>query len=270
MDASKPQINAVIGYPLTHSKSPALHNALYKKLGINAAMRPLADKNIAKLVKTIKVLNIGLVAVTMPFKETIIPFLDSVDGQAKKMAAVNTIINQDNRLTGYNTDVDGVAGTLKRLPIKNKNVLLIGAGGAAKAVAYFIKSKGGKILYLNRTKTKALNLQKLFGGRIIKEASLPKIKIDVIINATSLGMYPKTRVSPLPNYKFNNNQTVFDVVYNPARTKLLTDAKKAGAKTISGLEMFIGQALRQIELYSGKIPDEIIKQYAKKILTKHL
>lgn len=268
MISSRTQLNAVIGYPLTHSKSPALHNALYKKLGINAIMRAFSQKSVARLINKIRKLNIGLTAVTMPFKQAAIPYLDKIDRQARTMDAVNTIINNHGILTGFNTDIDGIACALKNVPLKSKNVLLVGAGGAARAVAYYLKSKEAKIFYQNRTKYKAYALVKKFGGKIISAKELSKMKMHVIINATPIGMTPKTGVSPLSKYKFKKYQVVFDLVYNPRQTQLLKQAKKAGAKTISGVEMFIGQALKQVELYSGKIKNNSIKTFAGKLLAK--
>ena len=135
------KLNLVIGYPLAHSKSPALHNALYKKLGINAKMEALERKDIAGLIKIIKSQNVGLTAVTMPFKQTVMRYLDVIDETAKATGAVNTVINKSGKLTGYNTDIDGIALALKNVPLKGKNVSLIGAGGAARAVAYYLKGK---------------------------------------------------------------------------------------------------------------------------------
>lgn len=250
MITGKTRLNAVIGFPIGHSKSPALHNALYQKLGIDAVMLAFAHNNLKNLISAIKTLNIGLAAVTMPFKQSVMPFLDKIDKTAKKINSVNTIINKNGKLFGYNTDIDGIARALKGVVIRNKIVLVLGAGGAARAIAYYIKMKKGKLAYINRTKTKASILQKDFGGRIASLKALQSAQI--IINATPIGMHPKVKASPLSKKFLRKTQVVFDLVYNPAPTQLLKDAKTAGAKTVSGTEMFAGQALRQIELFTNK------------------
>ncbi len=261
------QKNAVIGYPLGHSKSPFLHNALYKKLGLNAKMVAIEHRDIKFLVQKIKQLNIGLCAITMPFKQSVIKYLNKVDSQAKKTQAVNTVINKKGKLIGYNTDIDGIKFALRSVPIKNKTVLLLGAGGAARAVAFFVSSAKGKILYLSRTKVKALKLQQEFGGIVVSQKDIKSIKFDVIINATPIGMKPLVQFSPLNKVVLSPKQYVFDLVYNPVETQLLKDAKRVGAEIISGVEMFIGQAIRQIELFSGrKVNSESIQNFARKLL----
>lgn len=258
------QLNLVIGYPLGHSKSPMLHNFLYRRLNIDAVMLALAKTQIKDLVGVIKKYPVGLTCVTMPHKQSILPYLDVMDNRAKAIGAVNTVINKRDKLYGYNTDIDGIMFALSRVPIKNRTVLLLGAGGAARAVAYFVVKSGGKILYLNRTAGKANILQRRFGGKIIRKTDLGKYRFDLIINATSVGMQPNAKDSPLDKKYFRPYQTVFDVVYNAKPTKLLTEAKVAGAKTIGGMEMFIGQGVKQVELYSGRrITQNLISQVRK-------
>ncbi|HYV33571.1 MAG TPA: shikimate dehydrogenase, partial [Candidatus Limnocylindria bacterium] len=146
-----------------------------------------------------------------------------------------------------------------------------GAGGAARAAAYYCKKRGSKILYLNRTLSKAEQLRKEFGGTIV---NLPRLKaddIDVIINATSVGMYPQVQIIPLPIKFLRKGQHVFDVVYNEGQTEFLKQAKNKGAKIISGMDMFIGQAIKQIEIYSGRSLQNLeIFRYAKKIVTRNI
>lgn len=268
MITSKTQLNAVIGFPLSYSQSPSLHNALYAKLGIDAVLVAIQNKNIEQLVATIKAANIGLTVVTMPFKQAIIPFLDKVKKQAKAIRAVNTVINRNGKLEGFNTDFDGIAFALKAVPIAGKNVLLLGAGGAARAVAYYIKERSGKILYLNRTPAKTIKLQREFGGRVVVLNQIGASEIDVIVNATPVGMDPKAKTLPLPLKFLRKGQYVFDLVYKHGFTELLKQAKQRGAKTVSGMDMFLGQALRQIELYSGKKINPEIMIFAKNLLRK--
>ena len=281
MKTSTTKLNAVIGYPLVHTRSPRLHNPVYELLKLNAVLSPISDSNIKQLVAVIRTRPIHLTAVTMPHKQSIMPLLDSVDTAAKKVGAVNTVVNRRGKLYGYNTDVAGIEYALRDTKLKDRNVLLVGAGGAANAVAYVIKQKKGNLLYLNRTVEKAEELQKMFWGVVIKNTPLnppskeggrkiPKLNakgIDVIINATPVGMYPKIDEVPIPEELLDTHQTVFDLVYNPIDTKLLKLAKKKGAKTVSGLDMFAVQGLRQIELWTGKkvITPKMVERVKKNI-----
>ena len=261
-------LNAVIGHPLSHSRSPKLHNPVYERLKLNARLLPFSHPDIKVLVSAIRMLPIHLTAVTMPHKQSIMSLLDTVDSAAKKVGALNTVINRGGKLHGYNTDIDGIRYALRGVTLKDRNVLLVGAGGAAYAVGYVVKEGGGNLLYLNRTPQKAKKLQKMFGGLLVREGELREEGIDVIINATPLGMYPETSAIPIPEKLLHKHQTVFDLVYNPVETKLLKLAKKKGAQTISGLEMFAVQGLRQIELSTGKkiINGTVVERVKRNIL----
>lgn len=231
----------VIGYPLTHSQSPLLHNMIYQQLDINAIFVAKPHVKLSALIDAIKTFSIGLTAVTLPYKEKVLKFLDHCSPEVRAIGAANTIIQKKDKLFGYNTDVDGIAFAFRHVSIKNKQTLIIGAGGAARALAYFLKKNHAKIFWLNRTQHKAKILAKKFGGTVIKHEALGSINIDIIINTTP-------SYSPLPNYIFNAKQIVFDMVYNPMMTCLLKAAKKKKATIISGLDMFIGQGLKQIAL----------------------
>lgn len=249
---SEKRNNMVIGNPIKQSKSPVLHGQIYKILKINAETFAFSDSKIEKLISKIKNESVGLTAVTMPFKKEVMKFLTRIDSTAKKVDAVNTIINKKGKLFGYNTDVDGIRFALRNTLLKNKKILIVGAGGAAKAAAFVIKENGGEILYLNRTKEKALEMQKNFGGRVVKPEELKANDIDVIINATPLGMFPKISKLSVPDKLIGKHQTIFDLVYNPRETKLLKVAKSKHASIISGIDMFVAQGVRQIELWTGK------------------
>ncbi len=245
------RLNMVIGYPLQHTRSPQLHNAVYQNLKLDAVLLPFANPDIKALVQVIRTLSVGLTAVTMPFKEKIIKYLDECSFEVQTMKSVNTVIQRDGKLCGYNTDVDGIAYALRNTSLANKRVLIIGAGGAARAVAYVMQKNNAEILWLNRTRRNALKLCATFGGELIDEKQLTNLHIDIIINTTPVGMHPNVDASPLTHYPFQAHQSVFDLVYNPDKTLLLQQAEKAGACVISGLDMFIGQGLRQIELWTG-------------------
>lgn len=251
------RLNLIIGYPLAHSKSPVLHNAVYKELNCNAVMLAHATETLSETINSLKTLDVGLTAVTMPYKKEILPYLDNMSDEVKTLGAANTIICHQNKLTGYNTDVDGIAYALRDVTLANKTVLVIGAGGAANAAAYYLAKQNANILWLNRTQQHAVSIMQTFGGKCVDANHLNELQIDVIINTTPLGMYPDVEVSPLPNYKFNHHQIIFDMVYNPVQTLLIKQAKKAGATCISGLDMFIGQGLRQIELWLNQSIDKL-------------
>jgi len=248
---SETKLNAVIGYPLKHAMSPRLHTDTYARHGINAVMLAFANPDIRVLVDAIRTLCIELTAVTIPHKETIIPYLDELDDSAHRVGAVNTVIAKGAKLRGYNTDVLGVEKALSGVLLKDQNMLIVGAGGAARAVADTLSKAGARVNYWNRTEESAQRLCEQFGGTVLNREGAYSQAFNVIVNTTPVGMYPDTSSSPLKAYPFQRQQTIMDCVYNPIETQLLKDAKQAGANTISGVEMFIAQGIEQIRLWSG-------------------
>jgi shikimate dehydrogenase len=273
MITAKTKLNMVIGHPLSHTQSPTLHNAIYQHIQVDAILLAFPHTKLSSLIQSIKTLAVELVAVTMPFKEKIIKYLDYCSPEVESLKAANTLIQRDNKLYGYNTDVDGVAYALRDINLNNKNILIIGAGGAARAAAFFLKNQQANLYWLNRTEKKAVNIAKFFGGEVIDNRLLSQLHIDIIINTTPLGMYPEIDSSPLNNDIFKSHQIVFDMIYNPLETRMLSQAKKQGAKIISGIDMFIGQGLRQIELwqnqsYTTQVDINQIKQKIQKIISQ--
>lgn len=249
---NKTQFNRVIGYPLDHTQSPLLHNTVYHLLNCNTVMLAHATKCLSSTMQALKTLSTGLIAVTMPFKEDILLYLDHMSEAVKELKAANTVICRNGKLYGFNTDIDGIAYALRHVCLSNKNVLIIGAGGASHAAAYYLKKNAANLLWLNRTPSHALSSIKIFGGSLVDINHIKSLPIDVIINTTPLGMFPHINNSPLPHYPFRSDQIIFDMVYNPIDTLLLKNAKSHGATCISGLDMFIGQGLKQIELWLNK------------------
>lgn len=245
-------LNAVIGYPLTQTQSPILHNTIYNALNIDSILMAFPHTDISRLIDAIKTLNIRLTAVTMPHKETVIPYLDHCSETVNVLQAANTLIQQNGELWGYNTDVDGIEYAFRQTILTQKNVLVIGAGGAARAMGYVLQKHQANIYWLNRSPDKAQTLADTFGGQTIDHDALNHLTIDVIINTTPVGMSPEIHHSPLPSKFLHHDQTVFDMIYNPLETQLLTEAKTAGAQTISGLDMFIAQGIQQISLWQDK------------------
>lgn len=238
-------LNAVIGFPLEHTGSPKLHNVAYMKLGLDAELSAVAHEDIDVLVQLIQKRPFGLTAVTMPHKESIISFLDEVDPLAQEIGAVNTVVNRDGRLHGYNTDIVGIRYALRN--VQPKTVMLLGAGGAARPVALWAREVGAELMVWNRSKERAEALVAEFGGRVVDEPEAA----DLLVNTTPLGMHPHEDKSPLRPEQVEWFSCFFDIVYNPYETVLLRDAKAAGKEWISGLDMFIAQGLEQIRLWSG-------------------
>lgn len=246
------QLNLVIGYPLQHSQSPLLHHFVYRQLGIDAILLAKPHDSLFALIKAIKTLSVELTAVTAPYKEKVIPYLDECSQAVRDCQAANTVIQRERKLIGYNTDIDGIAFALRDVNLYNKNVIIFGAGGAAKAMGYFLQKTQANIFWINRTKKKAMLLAKQFGGEVINNDQLYEKSFDIIVHTTPIGIYPNIENTIIPEKILHQNQIVFDMVYHPKMTLLLKQAKKKGATIISGLEMFVGQGLKQIELWRGE------------------
>lgn len=247
---AKTRLNMVIGYPLAHTQSPLLHNTVYQLLGINNILLAAPHHTLTQLMDVIKTLSVELTAVTMPFKEQILEYCDDCSIEARELHCANTIIQRDGKLYGYNTDLDGIAYALRHHSLAKRRVLVIGAGGAAKTVGYFFKKNQADLFFMNRTIKKARTLANELGGEVIHRDLLNDIYPEIIINTTPLGLYPHIDQTPLPDYRFHPDQVVFDMVYHPIKTQLLKQAEMQQASIISGLDMFICQGLKQIELFS--------------------
>lgn len=244
-----------IGFPIKSSKSPSLHTVGYKALGIEDQFVYLRvevkPENLKMAVEGIRGLGIRGVSVTMPYKQEIMKYLDNIDETAKKIGAVNTIVNEGGKLIGYNTDWIGAVVPLeKRTNLKGKKVAVIGAGGAAKAVVFGLTKRGARVKIFNRTIKKAKELAEEFNCEFSDLSNLEGVsRMDIIVNATSVGMNEDK--SPLEKKYLNKNQFFFDCVYSPVETKLLKDAKSKGAEIIYGIEMLLYQAVEQFKLYTG-------------------
>lgn len=233
---SQTQLCCIIGNPVEHSLSPAMHNAAYKALGLNFYYQAFRVTDVKNAIAGIRALGIRGTSVTVPHKITVMQYLDEIDETAKSIGAVNTIVNINGKLTGYNTDYIGAIAALEeKTKLKDKNVVILGAGGAARAIAFGLQEKNAKITILNRNYDKT---------------KLPTV--DILIHATSIGMSPNISESLVPKKYLHKNLCVFDIVYNPKETKLLQDAKKAGCTIIYGYKMLLYQAVAQFQLFTGK------------------
>ena len=262
---------AVIGDPIDHSLSPTIHNAAYRELEIECtyiAYRVIQG-DLATGIESLKKIKISGFNVTIPHKIEMMKYLDNVDENCKRIGAVNTVLNDDGILRGFNTDMDGFLEPIKRkeINIKNSKILLLGAGGAARAiVAGFQKEGADEIVIVNRTKENGENLTEFskkngLDARSIdiEEMDVLDSKFDFIVNASSLGLKGEKNV--IPEKFFNEKTTVYDIVYKPIKTDLINKAKEKNCKIIFGYEMLLGQAIRSFEIWlDKKAPYEAMKR----------
>ncbi len=277
--SGKTKVCGVIGDPIEHTMSPVMHNAAFRELGLDYVYVPfkVGQKELAAAITGMKALNMRGLNVTIPHKVAVMSLLDEVDGLARKIGAVNTIINDDGVLKGYNTDATGFLQALLEEDVDppGKNVVILGAGGVARAVSYILVENGARIVVLNRkleldwaeelaqwisrhfkTKVKALELNESNLAAVLEGA-------DILVNATSVGMSPANDISPVPARFLRRDLVVFDVVYNPVKTRLLGEAEAAGAKMIGGLDMLVWQGALAFEKWTGqKAPFEVMKKKA--------
>ena len=273
------KIYGVIGNPIAHSLSPLMHNAAFSELGLPCVYIPFkVDSDPRHFVDECQYILDG-VSVTIPHKETISRASDFIDVSAQVIGAVNTLKRDVTNFfgdepypwSGTNTDAPAAADCLETAlgTLKDKHVLILGAGGAARAVAVGVKERGARVSVLNRTRERAEALAKELGATVVSADELGALKIDAIVNTTPIGMYPNVDASPLEENQIPKGGLVFDTVYNPLRTRLLELAEKRGCKTVEGLEMFIGQGVRQFELWTGKTaPRELMRRVVLDALKK--
>jgi shikimate dehydrogenase len=267
----------LIGNPLEHSISPQIHNTISSLTGIDLVYVPfkVREKDLGIFVKGLKSVNVIGFNVTVPYKQKIMSFLDQIDDEAEIIGAVNTVKNTGGRLCGYNTDGEGFLRSVEKetgVSLQGRNIALIGAGGAARAIGIKAAIRGAKrITVINRTIKKAEDLVKDINKKTDACADAADIadfkqscaieEYDVIVNTTSAGMYPDVDLSPLDDSTaFKKSQIVYDVIYNPFKTRFLLMAEKRGCKTLNGLGMLINQGISAYEIWTGiKVDDEITK-----------
>lgn len=251
----------VLGNPVAHSKSPLVHNGAFKDKNINAVYLAFAPDDIKEAVRAVRALNIKGASVTIPFKESIMDHLDWIDPLARDIGAVNTLVNERGLVKGYNTDSNAATEPLLAHGIKGKRVCIVGAGGAARAVAHGVAREQGQVLITNRTRETGEDLAAHVNADFIPAKDADKIEADVVINTTSLGMDPHPDALSFPSKALRPGMVVMDVVYTPLETVLLKRAKEHGCKVIDGLSMFIAQAAAQFRLWTGVEPDiELMRQ----------
>jgi shikimate dehydrogenase len=274
--SGKTRVCGVIGDPIEHTLSPAIHNAAFNHLNLDFVFLAFRVKaaDLEKAIQGMRGLGIHGLNVTMPHKSTVISFLDEVDPTVKFLGSANTILNNEGRLSGFNTDGVGALKALREngAELSEKKVLLLGAGGAAKAIAFAL-AEVGELVILNRTADKAKELaavlgqrfgKKVVGGPLSSDTVQKNLRdSDILINSTKVGMHPHENQTIVEPQWLRSDLTVMDIVYNPIETRLAKDAKAAGAKVISGVEMLIYQGAASFELWTSRsAPIEVMRRAA--------
>ncbi|RPH52133.1 MAG: shikimate dehydrogenase [Desulfobacteraceae bacterium] len=254
-------VYALFGDPVSHSLSPVMHNSAFEFTGYKGLYLAFEVKNIKNALISVKTLGIKGASVTIPHKIEVMKHLDVIDDMAVKIGAVNTIINIGGYLKGYNSDGLGAVKALsEKTLINGKKIAVIGAGGAARAVAFCLKKEGGRITVINRSRDKGERLAEDLISDYRPLNDTGSMDHDILINTTPVGMTPHTEGMPIERRYLEKGMVVMDIVYNPLKTLFLSEAEKAGCVTIDGLSMFVHQGAFQFELWTGiKAPVDIMK-----------
>ncbi len=282
--SGRTKLCALIGDPVEHSLSPMMHNAAFKHLNLDfiyLAFR-VEKHNLKAAIEGVRALKIHGLNVTKPLKVDVAALLDELDFSARNMGAVNTVLNQNGRLIGYNTDGVGALSAIQEagVELEELKTVILGAGGASRAVAHSLANKVGELVILNRTISKAerlaSELKKLYqsevryGGLDSQTVASELSDADLVINATSVGMKPNENASPINSELIRPDMVIFDLVYNPLETLLLRKAKEAGAKTISGLSMLLHQGAASFKIWTGvDAPLDVMRVALKKALGEY-
>jgi shikimate dehydrogenase len=253
----------LLGYPVGHSVSPAMHNAAFVEKGLSHSYSALGvpPDQLAQIIDTrIRVENFGGANVTIPHKIEIIKFLDELATTSQTVGAVNTLEHKDNVLIGHNTDAVGGIRALTEAygNLSQAKVVLLGAGGAASALATELAPIVDDLMILNRSVERAKMLSERLGENTGYDSINNQVCIDsadILINATPVGMSPKTGESPVESRRLHTGLLVYDIVYNPLKTKLLIDAERAGARTLGGLWMLVYQGVEAFKIWTGVEPN---------------
>jgi len=280
------RVCGIIGDPIEHSMSPVMHNAAFKNKGVDyvyLAFR-VKQEELGKAIEGMRALNIRGFNITIPHMVAVIPFLDELDPLADKIGAVNTIVNNDGVLKGYNTDATGFLQALLERGIepKDKSVVILGAGGASRAISYILVERGAHIVILNRlleldwAKELASRILQTFAREVealeLNRENLSRVlgKAEILVNATSVGMSPNINETPVTSNLLKPGLVVFDIVYNPIKTRLQREAEVAGAIVISGLDMLVWQGALAFEKWTGlKAPVGVMREKVIKVLQRH-
>jgi len=261
---TKTALYCVLGDPVAHSLSPAMHNRAFAYHGLNAAYLAFQVTELEAAIGGLRALGISGASITLPHKSRVMDYLDDIDPVAAKIGAVNTIINTDGRLIGKNSDVSGALDALQDITDPAaKKVLILGAGGAARAIGYGVRTQGARVTIANRSSKAGASLAADLEVDFLPLADVIPDHFDILINTTPVGMHPAHEVSPIPEGSLSGDMVVMDIVYNPLETRLLKAAGQAGCRTIDGLAMFVNQGVRQFEWWTGlKAPVDLMRRAA--------
>ena len=282
--SGRTRLCGVIGDPIEHTMSPEMHNAAFTLMGLDYLYVPfwVKKEELGKAIDGMRALNIRGLNVTLPHKVAIIPLLDELDPLAEKIVAVNTISNDDGVLKGYNTDASGFLQALLERGIEpeEKKVVMLGAGGASRAVSFSLAERGAHLVILNRRLERAEELAGRLSTTFNKEVKALELSegnlaqvldgADILVNTTSVGMSPDINETPVPSSLFKLGLVVVDIVYNPIRTRLLREAEAVGARTVNGVDMFVWQGALAFEIWTGiKAPVELMRAEVVRQLKGH-
>jgi 3-dehydroquinate dehydratase/shikimate dehydrogenase len=274
------QVFAVVGDPIGHSLSPAVHNAAFRAVGQNKVLVPLLipSGRLKASLDELAWLGIGGYSITIPHKEEVIPLLSKSDGAVERTGSCNTMVIQNSERIGYNTDyraamdsledaLGGIATGEDPSPLLEKQALLLGAGGVARSIAFGLSRRGAIVTVTNRHDERSARLAEEVGCRALNWSNRASIHCDILINCTPVGMHPNVDDTPMPPAGFQPNMTVMDTVYHPENTMFLKLARERGCKTVSGVDMFVRQAAHQFQLYTGvDAPQEVMRDVVRRKL----
>ncbi|MFZ0240118.1 MAG: shikimate dehydrogenase [Desulfobacterales bacterium] len=263
-------VYAVIGDPVVHSLSPVMHNRALAHTGVNGIYIALRVTDIAAAVNGFRTLGFKGLSVTIPHKMTVMGCLDEVDATARDIGAVNTIVNRNGRLAGYNSDYLGAVKALgDAIDIGGKTVVIIGAGGAACAIGFGVVRSGGRVVILNRSPQKGEQLAGALNADFQPLSETREIRGQVLVNTTPVGMFPHAEQMPIDKRLLRPDLVVMDIIYNPLTTRLLSEAARTGCRTINGLSMFVYQGAVQFELWTGeKAPLDVMREAVESALQR--
>ncbi len=274
---------AVIGDPIGHSLSPAVHNAAFRHVGINKVYVPIQVPagRLKESLEELAWLNIRGYSVTIPHKEAIIPLLSKADGAVERIGSCNTVVLQGDEKIGHNTDYRAAMDSLEEAlggpgatedvsPLLNKQVLILGAGGVARAIASGLSRRGAGVIITNRTDQRATELAQEVGARTVAWSARAGTSHDILINCTPVGMHPDVDDTPMPPAGYKQGAIVFDTVYHPENTMFLKLARERGCTTITGVDMFVRQAALQFQMFTGRdAPVDLMREVVKRQLGPH-
>ncbi len=275
---SDTDVYGVIADPVGHSLSPPIHNACFRELGINAVYCPFrvpAD-SLGQFMEDAPRMGIKGLSVTIPHKEAIAKHLTKVDPVVKSIAAVNTVVFDGSEVLGYNTDYNAAMDCLEHAlgkigaepsPLKNKRALILGAGGVARPIAFGLRKRGALVTVTSRNKKRADKLAEAFDGKSVEWEARDRVNCDILINCTPVGMHPNVDETPMSKTFLKPSLLVFDTVYNPESTLLIKDARERACQVITGVEMFIRQAMLQFFLFTKRdAPHELMRDVLKRTI----